>query len=216
MLSSKINYHIEIEDTSTLKEKNHILAFWHGRLLSAFLIRKYFKHASVLISHNKSSFLVKMLANLFFTSVVKGSTNKGGSSGVKTILQILKNKKNMVFAIAPDGSIGPRMRCNPGVISISLMSKITILPITFSAKRGILLNSWDKFFIPYPFNNITVKLKKPIDCRNPDGSKKDIEECRRLLENTLNKLTWELDSNYNHARIQPSNKDKKGNPLKTK
>lgn len=216
ILTSKINYNIHLDDIKNLKKNNYILAFWHGRLLSAFFIRKYFNKSCVLISHNKSSYIVAVLAHLFSTSVIKGSSNKDGSKSVKHIVKLLKAGKNTVFAIAPDGSIGPRMRCNLGVITISSLSKTDILPITFSAKKGVILNSWDKFFIPYPFNNITLDLQQCIKITSENGSKKNLHDVRLELETVLNKITWNLDNNYGLQKIEPMDVDKKGHPLKLK
>ncbi|MFL1780696.1 Lysophospholipid acyltransferase family protein [Candidatus Hepatincolaceae symbiont of Richtersius coronifer] len=215
MLTSKINYIIKVQDITNLKSDTYILPFWHGRLLSAFFIRKFFSRSYVLISYSKSAYLVQLIAQYFKTKVIKGSSNKGGKESIKQILGILKQKK-AVFAIAPDGSIGPRMRCTSGIATIALLAQIPILPISFSAKKGIILNTWDRFFIPLPFNHITVYLDEPIYCRDTKQNKKHHEDIRANLENVLNHLTWKLDRLYKRNLILSADRDKKGRLFKIK
>jgi lysophospholipid acyltransferase (LPLAT)-like uncharacterized protein len=214
MLTSIIRYDIKV-DKKLLKNNTYILAFWHGRLLSAFFIRKFFSRSVVLISYNRSAYIVKLIANYFRTSVIRGSKNKGGQESIKDVLKELRKPKT-VFAIAPDGSVGPLMRCNPGIATISLLAKVDILPITFSAKRGLILKSWDRFFIPLPFNSIKLHLQEPMSRLNSHGEKREIEDIRIELENKLNNMTWQLDDAYGRAKIMPADVDKRGKPLKLK
>ena len=213
MLTSKINYVIDA-DVKSLKSKTYILAFWHGRLLSAFFIRKFFYRSIVLISHNRSAYIVKLIANYFRTSVIRGSGNKDGAKSLKIVIKELKKNKT-VFAIAPDGSVGPLMRCNTGIATISILSKKEILPISFSAKKVIFLKSWDKFCIPLPFNSITLHLKKPISYKTDNGNKTQ-EDLRLEVEESLNNLTWYLDAKYGRGKIMPKDIDKRGNLFKVK
>ncbi len=207
MLSSKITYNLHNNQPQDLKNQTYLLAFWHGRLLSAFFIRKYFSKSYVLISFNKSAVLIQLIANYFTTKVFKSSNNKSDVNSIRSILKILKNKKT-VFAIAPDGSIGPRLYCKDGVITLSFLSKAKILPITYSAKRSIILKSWDCFMIPLPFNHIIVELSNPID---PNlYIKEHLNEMQHNLQNILQETLWNLDKNFNLPKITQSQTDKKG------
>jgi lysophospholipid acyltransferase (LPLAT)-like uncharacterized protein len=211
ILTSKITFKLNNNKPEDLKNKTYILAFWHGRLLSAFFIRKYFSHSCVLISHNKSAYLVKLIANYFFTSVIKGSSNKSDLTSIRNIIKYLKENKR-VFAIAPDGSIGPRLHVKEGVATLALLSKTPILPITYSAKFAIIVNSWDKFMIPLPFNKIMVDLEDAIDPMS-NNFEKNPSKIRNTLEERLTNKLYELDTLFNHKAITKATHDKKGRPL---
>ena len=210
MISSKVTYNLHNNQIKDLKNQTYLLAFWHGRLLSAFFIRKYFSKSYVLISFNKSAFLIQLIANYFTTKVFKSSNNKSDVNSIRSILKILKNNKT-VFAIAPDGSIGPRLYCKDGVITLSFVSKAKILPITYSAKRSIILKSWDSFMVPLPFNHIIVELSPAID---PNSYNKDnLNEMQNNLQNVLQNTLWALDSKFNLPKITQAETDKKGRKI---
>jgi lysophospholipid acyltransferase (LPLAT)-like uncharacterized protein len=211
ILTSKITFKLNSNKPEDIKNKTYILAFWHGRLLSGFFIRKYCSNTAVLISHNKSAYLVKLIANYFFTSVVKGSSNKSDLSSIRNIIKYLKEEKR-VFAIAPDGSIGPRLHVKEGVATLALLSKTPILPITYSAKFAIIVNSWDKFMIPLPFNKIMVELEDPIDPMDSNFEKDPAKIREKIEEKLINKL-YELDGMFNRKQITKATHDKKGRPL---
>jgi len=55
------------------------------------------------------------------------------------------------MVIAIDGSKGPRLKAKPGAIYLAKLTGNIIIPTICYSKREIMLNSWDKFSIPYPF-----------------------------------------------------------------
>lgn len=218
-LTSKIDYQINVDDPKKLKTNTTILAFWHGRLLAPLITRHYFDKGYVLISLSRGAYLIKLICRYFKVQIIEGSANrngkdKGGRESIKKILNLLK-QPNTCFAIAPDGSIGPRMRCSAGLASIALLSRLDVTPLAYSAKHIYVVNSWDKFIIPFPFNHITVKMDTPIAYME-NGKRKESEQLRLEIENKLNKLTWGLDSKYKHSKISPTNVGRKGVTVKIK
>lgn len=218
-LTSKIDYQIHTADLQKLKTNTTILAFWHGRLLAPLITRNYFDKGYVLISLSRGAYLIKLICKYFKVNVIEGSANrdgkdKGGRESIKKILNLLK-QPNTCFAIAPDGSIGPRMRCSAGLASIALLSRLDVTPLAYSAKRIYTVNSWDKFTFPLPFNHITAKMGAPI-AHAENGKRKETEALRLEIENTLNELTWELDTQYGHAKISPADVGRKGVTVKIK
>lgn len=214
LLTSKINYDIRV-DKKILKEQNFILGFWHGRLLAPLIVRKYFGGARVLISHSRSAYLMKLICKYFGVDKVEGSGNYGGFAGVREILRLFKNKPQ-ALAIAPDGSIGPRMQCSEGIVALSQITKTPILLLSFSSSRAKIMNSWDRFFLPLPFANITVHVSEVMNYRDENGNNKNPEEYRIFIENYLNNKTWELDKSYNKPFIERAETGRKGVLVKTR
>ncbi|MCL2567615.1 MAG: DUF374 domain-containing protein [Alphaproteobacteria bacterium] len=215
LLSSKITYDIEAPK-ALFKEENFIAGFWHGRLLAPLIVRKYFgKNARVLMSSSKSAYLMKLICKYFGVDRVEGSSGKGGFNGVREILRLFKNKP-VVLAIAPDGSIGPRMQCSEGIVSLAQITKTPIILLSFSCSKAIIINSWDKFFLPLPFSRIEVHVSKIIDYKNEDGENKDSETLRLFIENYLNNKTWELDKKYKQPKVEVAEYGRKGVSVKTR
>lgn len=215
LLSSKITYDIKA-DKSRFKKDNFIVGFWHGRLLSPLIIRKYFAGGKVLISHSRSAYLMKLICSHFDVGKVEGSGNHGGFAGVREVLRLFKNNSPMALAIAPDGSRGPRMQCSEGIVALSQITKTPILLISFSSSKAKIMNTWDKFFLPLPFSKITMHISEVMDYKDEHGKNKDPEEYRLFIEKYLNEKTWELDKKYNQPFIDVAKTGRKGALVKTR
>ncbi|MDD5354327.1 MAG: hypothetical protein PHF95_03995, partial [bacterium] len=76
------------------------------------------------------------------------------------------------------------------VLYIAQKTGLPIVPLSFSARRKIVLhNNWDKFVIPYPFNSIIVANGNPLYIQKTD----DLEVKKKELQAALNLLTDETD-----------------------
>ena len=64
--------------------------------------------------------------------------------------------------------------------------------MTFSAKRKIVLNTWDRFILPLPFTRCDINFGPPIYISSR-SSKGLVEEKRTELENNLKQLDFETD-----------------------
>ncbi|MDR0484537.1 MAG: DUF374 domain-containing protein [Alphaproteobacteria bacterium] len=215
LLTSKITYDINIVDKTILKQENFILGFWHGRLLAPLIVRKYFGKARVLISHSKSAYLIKLICKYFGVDKVEGSSGKGGFAGVRESLRLFKNKP-LALAIAPDGSIGPRMQCSEGIVALAQITKTPILLLSFSSSKAKIMNSWDRFFLPLPFGKITVHVSEIFNYKDEEGNNKDPETFRLFIESYLNNKTWELDKKYKQPHIDVAEYGRKGVVVKTR
>ena len=70
--------------------------------------------------------------------------------------------KGISIGISPDGPKGPRHKVSDGILSISRLSNSLILPVGIGFKKKWVLNTWDKFIIPKPFNQITIIWGEPL------------------------------------------------------
>lgn len=61
-----------------------------------------------------------------------------------------------------DGPRGPRGVVKAGIIRMSQLSGVPIVPVYASVSRAWVLKSWDRFLIPKPFSTVTVRFDKPI------------------------------------------------------
>jgi hypothetical protein len=162
-------------------------AFWHGRLFMMPIVYKG-KKLSFLVSPHRDGQVVGKALKRFGFHAILGSSRRKGFSGFK---QMVKAHGSDV-AIVPDGPRGPRHRVQIGVIELARLTGRAIVPLTFSASKRKIFNSWDQFLLPYPFSKGVFIWGEPIEV-DQNGDRAHLEEKRILLERRLNELTERAD-----------------------
>jgi hypothetical protein len=89
-----------------------------------------------------------------------------------------------------------------GVVELSKLTGRPMIPLSFSASKKIIFNTWDRFLLPYPFSRGVFIWGEPIHV-DPQGDRTHLEEKRGLLEKRLNKLTEQADR-YFETKVQKS------------
>ena len=179
------------------KNESFIYAFWHDQLLMCPLTWKSELEIKVLISkHRDGDIIAKLISNLGFKAI-RGSThkaektkNKGGLLSARQMIRSLK--KGISIGISPDGPKGPRHKVSDGILSISRLSNSPILPVGIGFKKKWVLNTWDKFIIPKPFNQITIIWGEPLPALK---NEKNINQITSKLESTMYSLTKRANRN---------------------
>jgi lysophospholipid acyltransferase (LPLAT)-like uncharacterized protein len=166
-------------------------AFWHGRLLMMPIIYKG-KNLSFLVSPHRDGQVVGKALKRFGFHAILGSSHRMGFSGFK---QMVKAHGSDI-AIVPDGPRGPRYQVQSGVIELAKLTGRAVVPLTFSASRRKILNTWDQFLVPFPFSKGVFIWGAPIVVEQ-NGDRAHLEEKRILLENRLNELTERADHYFN-------------------
>ena len=172
---------------------SYLAIFWHGRGISDIFLKMHKgidKKVSVLVSMHRDGRIMASAMEAVGVETIDGSSKRGGAAAALEIIKALKQPGNMI-ALSPDGR-EPGYKMTDGVVVMAKKSQRPIVLSAFSAKRGILLNTWDRYFIPFPFNKGVVVMSEPIYVP-ADLDKDGIEEWRRMLENRLTELTREAD-----------------------
>jgi lysophospholipid acyltransferase (LPLAT)-like uncharacterized protein len=131
----------------------------------------------------------KALTRFGFHAIL-GSTTRKGFSAFKQLVKAYQNGSDL--AITPDGPRGPRYRAQIGVVELAKVTGRPIIPLSFSASKRKIFNTWDHFLLPYPFSKGVFIWGEPIVV-NPNGDRSHLEERRTLLEERLNELTERAD-----------------------
>jgi len=186
----RINFE-EVNDRNASGESN-IYAFWHGRM---FMMPFAYSggNVHVLISlHSDGSLISKTVGKLGIHSV-RGSSSKGAVSALKEMYRLIKKGKDIAFT--PDGPRGPGEYAQMGALMAAKLSGIPVYPVSFSTSRRKILNTWDRFLIPYPFSRGVFICGKAITVpRDADNS---LMESKRLeLQNALTELGEEANNYY--------------------
>lgn len=165
-ITSKIRI-INKENSDSMRNSgaNLIFAFWHNRQFFLCFPERY-SNVSILISKSKDGEFISRAINFFGIKTIRGSSSKGG---IKALIEMHKTlKAGQVIGLTPDGPRGPVYKVQPGIVHLAQKSNLPIIPVSFSAKRKKIFNSWDKYQIPYPFNEIIVIYGSPLTIHEDD------------------------------------------------
>ena len=179
------------------KKESFIYSFWHDQLLFCPLTWQSAEIIKVLISKHRDGDIITKVIDKFGFKAIRGSTHKPSKAKNKGSLvsarQVIKSLQNGIsIGIAPDGPKGPRHEVSDGIIQISKLSHKSILPVAIGFQKKWVLNTWDQFIIPRPFNNIRVIWGNPINFKS--GTKK-VSDLKIQLEKKMNQLTKEANKN---------------------
>ncbi|MCW0232847.1 MAG: lysophospholipid acyltransferase family protein [Ferrovibrio sp.] len=196
----------EYPDAFWSENRPFVLSFWHGRLLMIPPTWRRDRAMHMLISQHRDGELIARAMDPFGIGTVRGSgakagkKDKGGSGALRVMVRQLK--LNEYAGFTPDGPRGPRMRAGTGVIAAARLAKVPILPVTYAVKRRRVINSWDRFILPWPFNRGVYLWGEPIDVHS--DTTETPEQAALRLEAVLNALTEQADRICGHSPIAPA------------
>lgn len=167
-----------------------IVAFWHARLLMMPFVFPGEPAAILISQHRDGEYITRVAQRLGFT-VVRGSTTRGGARAFKQLMQALRDGSHVV--ITPDGPKGPRQQVKSGVIELSRLSGMPIVPVAFGAWPRTILKSWDRFLVPHPFGRGVYVWGEPIYVP-ADADKAAVEKFQSLLAERLDAIAAEADA----------------------
>jgi len=147
----------------------------------------------VLISlHSDGSLISKTVEKLGIHSV-RGSSSRGAVSALKEMCRLIKNGKDIAFT--PDGPRGPGEYAQMGALMAAKLTGTPVYPVSFSTSRRKILNTWDRFLIPYPFSRGVFICGDAITVPR-DADEALMESKRKELQNALIELGEEANNYY--------------------
>lgn len=177
-----------------------IVVTWHGRLFMSPFCGDRRRRTVAMISNNRDGELITALVARFGIHAVRGSTydhgkrrDKGGRRAYVGAQRELTDAR-AILGMTPDGPRGPRMRAQQGAALLSVATGAPVQPVTFSARRGRVLGSWDRFLLPWPFGRGVQIWGKPLhppagaDPAALDGYLADIEEALTAITRRADEL----------------------------
>jgi lysophospholipid acyltransferase (LPLAT)-like uncharacterized protein len=146
--------------------------------------------ATILISQHRDGEYITRIAKRRGFAVERGSATRGGARAFRQLVHALKAGRDVV--VTPDGPKGPARRVKSGVIELSRLSGMPIVPVAFAGHPGIVLRSWDRFLIPYPGARGVYVWGAPLYVP-PDLSKAEAARYQSLLADRLDGVTATAD-----------------------
>lgn len=185
---------IDIPEKFIQEKKPFVACFWHGRLA---MIPKMWQWKeppmTALVSAHQDGLLVGKVFKLFGVNYITGSTNRKGSQALRQTIRILK--EGNPIGMTPDGPRGPREVVYPGIVTMARLGGASMIPVSYSVKRYRLLNTWDRFMLPLPFNRGVFLWGEPITV-SPDATEEDMEKARLSLEKALITMQQQADAAF--------------------
>ncbi len=166
--------------------KTGVGAFWHSQILYLlYYLRK--RPAAIMVSGSSDGQLVVNALELWNQYPVRGSRFKGGSSAVREMARLMK-EKNLHAGIVADGSRGPAQKVQVGALILSRTTGRPVVPIACAAKPAYYFGSWDRMFLPLPLSRVAVVFGEPLHVP-ADARGRGIEGYRQKLQEGLNQAT---------------------------
>jgi len=133
----------------------YILSFWHENvLIIPWLLRN--RDITCMVSDSRDGEYIARAGEVFGNKVMRGSSSKGSTKATRAALRLLKNQQSI--AITPDGPRGPVHKLQSGVLWLSALGSVPILPLHIEVDRQWRFKSWDGQKIPKPFSTIYVSV----------------------------------------------------------
>lgn len=176
--------------------KNCLYALWHNHQCCVYGLPD--KHnTNVMVSRSKDGEVVaRAIHDAFGFKIVRGS--KGRRGAVEATKQMIEElKAGDSGAIMVDGPRGPQYVVKEGVVKISKLSGVPIVPVAWYSNNFnlIKLPSWDKLEMPVGDVRLINLYGKPIYVP-PDGDDDADEKIRIELENQLKELDKKIPEVY--------------------
>ena len=131
------------------------------------------------------AFLVEIL-RAFDVEPGRGSTSRRGR---QALLELSRQARaGLHLAITPDGPRGPCHEIQEGILSLSQVTGLLIVPLGCEAGRKVRFKSWDRFQLPWPLTRCDVAFGEPLEV-----PRKATDEQRNALKDDLKRRMMEIN-----------------------
>ncbi len=177
-----------------------IACMWHYSLLYG-MSRAEGRGWVVMASASEDAEYIARALHLMGQVTVRGSRTKGGLAALRELRAQMRDHGRRA-AIVGDGSQGPALELQAGVVLLASKTGAPILPLAWGADRYWAFRSWDRTALPKPFARVNMCFGEPISV--PAGlTAQGLEEHRREIEAALIELyrqAWRPFGVVDHAR----------------
>jgi hypothetical protein len=175
---------IERYDNVLASGRRPIMAFWHGRILSATY---YFRRRGIVVitSENFDGEWIAGIIERFGYGTARGSTSRGARRALLQLTRDMAAGKPAAFTI--DGPRGPARVAQPGAVWLAKATGNPVLPFHIEADRSWTMTSWDRTQIPKPYATVAIAIGEPLEVPK-DADAAAIDDARRSLEDRLQTL----------------------------
>lgn len=194
----KLFFHIE-KHLLKIKNINYpkkqvIFSMWHCHQCLVYGIEDKSNFYALISASNDGEIIAKAAECLNIKSV-RGSTKRRGVAASLELIEKL-NQGNYA-AIMVDGPRGPKGKVKDGIINISKLSGVPIVPVAWTSKDKTFFtfNTWDKFQVPIGPCNSVALYGEPVYIPS-ELTKDEMQLFCQKIEDEMNRLEQDLNENY--------------------
>lgn len=136
-----------------------VYVFWHSGILPLTMDRVGEGIAVLVSQHHDGELVARLLARLGYVTA-RGSSTRGGDSGVRELLQWAARGREL--AVTPDGPRGPAEVAKDGAAWVAAHTGLRVVAIGLGVRDAWRLRSWDRFRVPRPFARVMVAYGTPL------------------------------------------------------
>lgn len=175
-----------------------ILSMWHAHQCMSNGIEDKSKFYILISASNDGEIIAKAIECLNLMSV-RGSSKRHGTKAALELIDKLKEGNSA--AIMVDGPKGPRGKVKEGIVNISKLSGVPIVPVMWASKDKTFLkiNSWDLFRLPFGYCRTIALYGDPIYIP-AETTKEEMANWCLKIEEEMNRLEKDLEENYDKYR----------------
>jgi len=167
-----------------------VYIFWHEYLLACIYLRGHC-NITVLTSRHRDAEILARLGRFLGYGVVRGSTQRGG---VTALRQLLQTGGRLHLATPPDGPRGPRRLMTQGSVYLASRLGVPLVALGLGYDRPWRIRSaWDHFALPRPYSRVRIVGSPGIHVP-PDLDRDGLEHFRQRIERVLNRMTAEAEA----------------------
>ncbi|MBI1882622.1 MAG: lysophospholipid acyltransferase family protein [Chlamydiae bacterium] len=140
-----------------------LFAFWHCQLMLmpfCYLSLARHKKICVLASLSRDGQIVSDFVEEIGFEVVRGSSSRGGYPALLRLKRYID--QGFDLAVTPDGPRGPKGYVQMGVVALASASHCPILPVAYDCEHVKVLETWDRFKIPRPYNRARLVMGEAV------------------------------------------------------
>lgn len=154
--------------------RGRMFCLWHEDMLT---LGSYFGGTGmyVLISRSRDGELISRAIETLGFRTVRGSSNQGGASAAR---EIINGLDGVSAAITPDGPRGPRQEFQLGAVFLASRTGMPLVPFGLAYERSWRMSSWDKLAIPRPFSRVVICVDRALPV--PHSADRELLEEHRL------------------------------------
>src|SRR2546430_10118166 len=136
-----------------------IMAFWHGRILSATY---YFRRRGIVVitSENFDGEWIAGIIERFGYGTARGSTSRGARRALLQLTRDIAAGRPAAFTV--DGPRGPARVAQPGAVWLAKATGNPVVPFHIEAQRTSSMKRCDRPQIPQPHTTSAIPIRRPV------------------------------------------------------
>jgi len=121
---------------------------------------------SVLVSRSRDGDLAAGLLDALGLGHVRGSSSHGSATAFRSLCRASREGRTVTLTV--DGPRGPAGVVAPGIMALSQVEGLWVVPVAAACASGLELRSWDRCKVPLPWTRAVMVYGRPFKVDRQD------------------------------------------------